>query len=62
MRETKVSVEPFHLHQDLDEYAFRLNSRKDNGGVRVLSLATLTAGKRLTYSNLIGVENPPATI
>jgi transposase-like protein len=56
---TYVSVEPFHLHQYLDEQAFRYNNRatkdnKLNDADRFALVMSQVAGKRLTYAELTG--------
>jgi hypothetical protein len=58
---TYISVEPYHLFRYVDEQSFRFNTRKDANG-EVLSDAdrfslavTQITGKRLQYSELIGV-------
>jgi transposase-like protein len=58
---THVSVEPFHLFRYLDAEAFRFNNRKTNDGERFLRVIESVEGKRLTYKNLIG-ENQPVPI
>ena len=57
---THVSVEPFHLFRYVDAEAFRFNERKDNDGGRFLSALSGIEGKRLTYKNLIGEDQPVA--
>jgi transposase-like protein len=62
---TYVAVEPFHLSRYVDEQAFRFNNRatKDNpltDADRFALAATQIVGKRLTYAELTGKENPPA--
>jgi len=53
---TYVSVEPFHLFRYVDEQAFRYNNRKDmNDSDRFVAVMKQIVGKRLTYSELIGV-------
>lgn len=56
---TYISTEPFHLHQYLDEQAFRYNNRstKDNpltDADRFALLMSQVAGRRLTYAQLTG--------
>jgi hypothetical protein len=55
---THVSVEPFHLFRYLDAECFRFNNRKTDDGNRFLRVIQAVDGKRLTYKNLIG-ENQP---
>lgn len=56
---TYVSVEPFHLFRYLDEQTFRYNNRKDVTDSQRFELAMdQVAGKRLTYAELTGKENP----
>jgi len=58
---TYVSVEPFHLARYLDEQAFRYNFRKDmNDGDRFDLAVRQIVGKRLTYAELTGKEDPQA--
>jgi transposase-like protein len=53
---TYVSVEPYHLFRYVDEQAFRFNNRQDMNDAERFSLAvSQITGKRLTYSELIGV-------
>ena len=51
---TYVSIEPFHLFRYLDEHAFRFNTRKATDAERFKALASLLAGRRLTYKQLTG--------
>jgi transposase-like protein len=52
---TYVSVEPYHLFRYVDEQAFRFNNRIDMTDADRFDLAmSQIAGKRLTYSQLIG--------
>lgn len=56
---TYISVEPYHLHQYINEQAFRYNNRatKDNpldDRDRFTLAMSQTAGKRLTYAELTG--------
>jgi hypothetical protein len=55
---TYVSVEPFHLFRYLDEQTFRFNTRKLTDGLRFLRAAAGIIGKRLTYTELTGEEDP----
>ena len=49
-------MEPYHLFRYVDEQAFRVNNRKDmNDADRFESAMRQIVGKRLTYSELIGV-------
>jgi hypothetical protein len=51
-----VSVEPYHLFRYVDEQAWRFNNRKDmNDSDRFVAAMRQIVGKRLTYSELIGV-------
>ncbi len=67
IKDTYVSVEPFHLFRYLDEEAFRFNERKHaNGdvktdGERFIDVAGGVSGKRLMYKKLTGKtpECPP---
>jgi hypothetical protein len=52
---TYVSVEPYHLFRYVDEQAFRFNNRLDMTDADRFDVAmSQIAGKRLTYSELIG--------
>lgn len=56
---TYVSVEPFHLHQYINEQAFRYNNRATKSNPltdldRFTLAMTQAPGKRLTYANLTG--------
>lgn len=51
---TYVSVEPYHLFRYLDEQAFRFNERGGKDADRFAKTASAVAGKRLTYSDLVG--------
>ncbi len=56
LRGTYVSVEPYHLFRYVDEQAFRFNNRIDmNDSDRFVAVMKQIVGKRLTYSELIGV-------
>jgi transposase-like protein len=59
---TYVSVEPFHLFRYVDEQVFRFNERKDEMGDRgrFNTLLNYVAGKRLTYKQLIALDEPSA--
>jgi ISXO2-like transposase domain len=53
---TYVSVEPYHLFRYVDEQAFRFNNRIDMNDAERFSVAvSQITGKRLQYSELIGV-------
>jgi len=53
---TYVSVEPYHLFRYVDEQAFRFNNQIDmNDSDRFVAVMKQIVGKRLTYSELIGV-------
>lgn len=51
---TYVSVEPYHLFRYLDEQAFRFNEREGKDAERFAKMVGSVAGRRLTYSELIG--------
>ena len=51
---TYVSIEPFHVFRYLDEHSFCFNSRKATDAERFKALASLLAGRRLTYKQLTG--------
>lgn len=55
---THVAVEPFHLFRYLDAEAFRFNNRKTTDGARFAKAVQGVSGKRLTYKNLIGADQP----
>jgi transposase-like protein len=56
---TYVSVEPFHLFRYLDEQAFRYNNRKPmKDGDRFSYLVRKIVGKRLTWNELTGKDEP----
>ena len=58
---TYVSVEPFHLFRYVDEQAFRYNNCKGMNDAERFSFAIRKiVGKRLTYKELTG-KNDPAT-
>jgi transposase-like protein len=50
---TYVSVDPVHLHQYLDEQAFRFNERKDSDSGRFIKAAKGVIGRGLRYLDLI---------
>ena len=55
IKETCVSVEPFHLFRYLDEQAYRFNKRKGaNDFDRFKMAAAQVVGRRLTWKQLIG--------
>lgn len=58
---TYISVEPFHLFRYLDEQAFRYNNRKMNDGDRFDIVVRQIVGKRLTWDQLTGKENPDSS-
>jgi transposase-like protein len=56
---TYISVEPFHLHRYLDEQMFRYNNRKDMNDSQRFELGmSQVFGKRLTYEQLTGKNEP----
>lgn len=60
---TYVSVEPFHLFRYLDEQTFRYNNRGNrenlvNDGDRFQLVMSQIVGKRLTFAELTGKEEP----
>ena|ERR1017187_1145508 len=64
IRDTYVSVEPFHLFRYLDEQAFRFNERKNTDAGRFLIGIVGVIGKRLKYVKLIseaGSHEVPTT-
>jgi len=54
---TYVSVEPFHLQAYADEQCFRFNNRKVSDGDRFEFALCRLAGKRLTFTELIGKDD-----
>ena len=61
LKGTYVSVEPFHLFRYLDEEAFRFNQRKTNDAERFVRAAASIVGKRLTYKEVTGKNQPEPT-
>jgi len=55
---TCVSVEPFHLFRYLDEQSFRFNNRELTDASRFLLVAASVIGKRLSYRELTGADEP----
>jgi len=53
---TYVSVEPYHLFRYLDKQAFRFNEREGEDADRFAKTLGSVAGRRLTYSELTGVD------
>jgi transposase-like protein len=62
LKGTYISVEPFHLFRYLDEQAFRYNHRKTDDAGRFGRTMAGIVGKRLTYDNLTGKEQPAAAL
>src|SRR3984893_12341358 len=58
LKGTYVSVEPFHLFRYLDEQAFRYNERKNDDGGRFALTLSQIVGRRLTYKELTGKNEP----
>lgn len=58
LKGTYISVEPFHLFRYLDEQAFRFNNRKATDAERFTEALSGVMGKRLTYKNLTGKDEP----
>ena len=54
IRETYVSVTPFHLFRYLDEQTFRYNTRDGKDADRFVRTVSAISGRRLTYNQLIG--------
>ncbi|HUO32107.1 MAG TPA: IS1595 family transposase [Bryobacteraceae bacterium] len=62
LKGTYVSVEPFHLQAYADEQCFRFNNRKDmDDADRFDAVMQQIVGKRLTYAELTGKDDPSAT-
>lgn len=58
---TYVSVEPFHLFRYLDEQAYRYNNRiETNDFDRFKLAASQIVGKRLTWKQMIGMQDSPS--
>lgn len=56
---TYVSVEPYHLFHYLDEQSYRFNNREDlNDFDRFKLAASQVVGKRLTWKQVIGMQDP----
>jgi hypothetical protein len=59
---TYISVEPFHLFRYLDEQAYRYNNRKGmNDADRFVDVMRNTSGKRLTWKQLTGKDDPSSS-
>ncbi len=66
LRGTYVAVEPFHLQRYIDEQVFRFNNRATkenplNDADRFLAALAQVAGKRLTWKELTGKGEIPAS-
>jgi transposase-like protein len=66
LRGTYVAVEPFHLDRYVDEQVFRFNNRGSkenpvNDGQRFEKVLAQVSGKRVTYKELTGKEQLPAS-
>jgi transposase-like protein len=57
---TYVSVEPFHLFRYVDEQAFRFNERLYPDAVRFAMVCKQAVGRRLTWKELTGKDEPLA--
>jgi hypothetical protein len=55
---TYVSVDAPHLGRYVDEQVFRFNERRKNDGQRFMVVMPGTIGKRITYKQLIGMDDP----
>jgi transposase-like protein len=59
LKGTYVAVEPFHLSRYVDEQVFRFNNRiNHNDGTRFAKALAQVAGRRLTWNDLTGKEDP----
>jgi hypothetical protein len=58
---TYISVEPFHLFRYLDEQAFRNNREGLDDRDRFVKVMGKTSGKRLTWKQLTGEEEPSSS-
>jgi transposase-like protein len=54
IKDTYVSIEPFHLFRYLDEQSFRYNERDGNDAARFGKVLASVAGKRLTWAQVTG--------
>lgn len=57
IRGTYVSVAPEHLQKYVEEQTFRFNERKGKDLDRFVTMIESISGKRLTYSQLIGLQS-----
>ncbi len=63
LKGTYVAVEPFHLSRYVDEQVFRFNNRiNHNDGTRFAKALAQVAGRRLTWNDLTGKEDPKDSI
>ena len=65
LRGTYIAVEPFHLDRYVTEQVFRYNNRATrdnplNDADRFAIAVSQIAGKRITYAELTGKDQPPA--
>jgi transposase-like protein len=58
LKGTYVSVDPVHLDAYLDEQAFRFNEREHTDSARFRKVVSSVAGRRLTYAELTGHDDP----
>lgn len=58
LKGTYVSVMPMHLFRYVDEQAFRFNKRKGTDSERFADTLSSVTGRRITYKDLIGAEQP----
>jgi transposase-like protein len=59
LKETYISVEPFHLFRYLDEQTYRFNNRKTDDAARFAGVLGGVTGRRVTCDKLIGKEQAP---
>lgn len=57
LKDTYISVEPWHLFRYLNEHCFRFNERKLSDSERFKMVLGMVSGKRLTYDKLTS-ESP----
>ena len=54
LKETYMSVAPFHMFRYLDEQTFRYNERKTDDFAHFVAALATVVHRRLTYKKLIG--------
>lgn len=61
LKGTYVSVDPYHLFRYVDEQAMRFNLRKLTDAERFSHVCSQIAGRRLTWNEVTGKNDAPAT-